>query len=68
MAKTCVFSIRIPLDLKSDLDRVTHITQTPRNQVINDALNYYLSEVFPDLEELVELNRLKKRPRILKYK
>ncbi len=54
MAKTTVFSVRVPLALKEKLESIAEAMDRPRSWVVNDALEQYIAEQAWQIEAIKE--------------
>ncbi len=54
MAKTTVFSVRVPLAIKEKLESIAEAMDRPRSWVVNDALEQYIAEQAWQIEAIKE--------------
>ena len=54
MAKTTVFSVRVPLAIKEKLESIAEAMDRPRSWVVNDALEQYIVEQAWQIEAIKE--------------
>ena len=54
MAKTTVFSVRVPLAIKEKLESIAEAMDRPRSWVVNDALEQYIAEQAWQIEAIEE--------------